>query len=37
VHISSNEIGSYRPIFPVLLSAAASVKPGQVVHVGHES
>ena len=36
VHVPSSEISSYRPIFPALLSAAASVKPGQVVHVGRE-
>jgi hypothetical protein len=31
--VPSNEIGSYRPIFDALLSAAGSVKPGEVVHV----
>jgi len=36
VHVPSNEIASYRPIFPALLSAAAGVKAGQVVHVGRE-
>ena len=33
VHVPSNEIASYRPLFPKLLDAAATVKPGQVVHV----
>ena len=33
VRVPSNEIASYRPIFPALLSAAASIKAGQVVHV----
>lgn len=35
-HVPSNEIASYRPIFPALLRAAATVKPGQVVHVERE-
>jgi hypothetical protein len=34
VHVPSNEIASYLPIFPALLSAAATVKPGAVIHVG---
>ena len=33
VHVRSNEIGSYRPIFTALLKAAATVKAGEVVHV----
>ena len=33
VHVPSNEIASYRPTFPRLLEAAATLKPGQVVHV----
>ena len=33
VHVSSNEIASYRPLFPKLLDAAATIRPGQVVHV----
>jgi len=32
-HVPSNEIVSYHPIFPALLSAAATVKPGEVIHV----
>jgi hypothetical protein len=36
-HVPSNEIASYQPIFDVLLSAAASVKPGEVVHVENRS
>lgn len=36
-HVPSNEIASYQPIFEALLSAAASVKPGEVVHVENRS
>jgi hypothetical protein len=32
--VQNNEIASYRPLFGALLSAAGSVKPGEVVHVG---
>ena len=32
-HVPNNEIASYRPIFGALLSAAATVKPGELVHV----
>jgi hypothetical protein len=32
-HVPTNEMASYRPIFDPLLSAAASVKPGELVHV----
>jgi hypothetical protein len=31
--VPSSEIASYRPIFDALLSAAASVNPGELVHV----
>ena len=32
-HVPTNEITSYLPIFPALLSAAANVRLGEVVHV----
>jgi len=32
-HVPTNEITSYLPIFPALLSAAANVRPGEVVHI----
>lgn len=33
VHVERNKIGFYRPLFPQLRSAVATVRPGQVVHV----
>lgn len=33
VHVERNKIAFYRPLFPQLHSAAAMVRPGQVVHV----
>jgi hypothetical protein len=33
VHVERNKIAFYRPLFPQLRSAAATVRPGQVVHV----
>ncbi len=33
VRVPDNQIGSYRPIFSVMLQAAESVKHGAVVHV----
>jgi hypothetical protein len=33
VHVPRNKIGFYRPLFPQLLNAVATVKAGQVVHV----
>ena len=32
-HVPNNEIASYQAIFEALLSAAATVKPGELVHV----
>ncbi len=31
--VPSNEIGAYQPIFNALLKAAATVKPGEIIHV----
>ncbi|MBM3726870.1 MAG: hypothetical protein FJW40_15795 [Acidobacteria bacterium] len=33
VHVTRNKIGFYRPLFPQLLDAVATVKAGQLVHV----
>ena len=33
VHVARNKIDFYRPLFPLLLNAVATVRAGQVVHV----
>ena len=33
VHVARNKIDFYRPLFPQLLNAIATVRAGQVVHV----
>lgn len=33
VHVERNKIAFYRPLFPELLNAIATVRAGQVVHV----
>ena len=33
VHVARNKIEFYRPLFPQLLNAVATVRAGQVVHV----
>jgi hypothetical protein len=33
VHVARNKIAFYRPLFPQLLNAIATVRAGQVVHV----
>ncbi|MGH9446212.1 MAG: hypothetical protein ACRD3O_10845 [Terriglobia bacterium] len=33
-HVPSNEITAYESVFPALLEAVTSAKPGSVIHVG---
>jgi|HubBroStandDraft_6_1064221.scaffolds.fasta_scaffold1367594_1 hypothetical protein len=33
VHVARNKINFYRPVFPQLLKAAATIRAGEVVHV----
>jgi hypothetical protein len=33
VHVTRNKITFYRPLFPQLLNAVATIRPGGVVHV----
>ena len=33
VHVARNKIEYYRPLFPQILNAVVTVRPGQVVHV----
>ena len=33
VHVARNKIAFYRPLFPQLLKAVATIRPGDVVHV----
>jgi hypothetical protein len=33
VHVASNKITFYRPLFPQLLQAVATIRAGDVVHV----
>ena len=33
VHVTRNKITFYRPLFPQLLNAVATIRPGEVLHV----
>jgi len=35
-HVKRNRVEHYRPLFPGLAAAAATVRPGEIVHVGDE-
>lgn len=34
VHVRSNKLESFLPLFPDLLAAALTLRPGQVLHIG---
>ena len=34
-HVRSNRLQDFIPLFPDLLAAAHSVRPGEILHIGH--
>ncbi len=34
VHVRTNKLESFQPLFPDLLAALSQIRPGQVIHIG---